>query len=167
MKWFWETLKLILYGPPPLLPEERIRLVRIRTAPVRCFVCCQPLLDGDEAVAFDGAHSHIACAVHQPFVAYWDEHAWVAGTSRYNCVTQGPTLEETVDRLARTLRSEMVLSRKMGNTRPFQIDFPGKEPLKAFLPDGTETEYVPEVEPDRLLRYRGWVRIPSIKEMLS
>lgn len=148
-------------------PAPSPKLVRVKIARYRCFVCCQPIEDGAEAVSFDDHLSHISCSIHHRFVAFWDESAWVVGASAYNCVVQGPTLEEAVERLARTLRSETILARERGSLKPYYIDGPGKEPDPKYLTIEGDIEFDPDVEPNQDHRYTGWVRVPSIKEMLS
>lgn len=92
---------------------------------------------------------------HFEFVAFWDQCAWVAGVTDYNCVVQGQTLARAVENLKYSLRLDVQLALNEGKC-PFIIDCDSKLPLDSFtsasgaqpLPRGRE-------EPRKGVRYRG------------
>lgn len=92
---------------------------------------------------------------HFEFVAFWDQVAWVAGTTTYNAVSQGQTLARAVENLKYSLQLDAQFALNEGK-QPFIIDYDGKKPLDSFtrtggaqpMPRGRE-------EPRKGTRYRG------------
>ncbi len=87
------------------------------------------------------------------FVAFWDTGAWVAGTTAYNSVAQGDTLEHAVRNLKQTLWLDAVWSQTDGR-KPFSVDQPGLEPMDSFS-NVQDTLSVTYKDPSKEERYHG------------
>lgn len=108
---------------------------------------------------------------HFEFVAFWDQCAWVAGVTDYNCVAQGQTLARAVENLKYSLQLDAQLALNEGKC-PFTIDYDGMLPLDSFENTyGTQPVPRGREEPRKGVRYRGsldvaWgnVEVKSLRE---
>ena len=90
------------------------------------------------------------------YVAFWDEVAWVAGTTGYNDVQQGQTLVEAVDRLRFSLYLHAVWA---GNDRrPFAVIDETRAPMDSFRNSEGAITCEPGQE-QQGVRYRGYVEV--------
>lgn len=93
------------------------------------------------------------------FLAFWDQCGWVAGTTSYNAVAQGQSLNRAVENLKYSLQLDVQFALNEGK-QPFVIDYDGKRPLDSFtrtggaqpLPRGRE-------EPKKGTKYRGFLDV--------
>lgn len=86
------------------------------------------------------------------YVAFWDEVAWVAGTTTFNQVAQGSSLSEAIESLKTCLRVVAVWDQSRG-VRPFEVKGLAETPLDSFA---KAAGCVPVVErPVKGKRYMG------------
>jgi hypothetical protein len=92
-----------------------------------------------------------------PYVIFWDRSAWVAGTTQHSVAAQGPDFRTTVDRLRKTIYSELSLCRYKGRKLGG-----GMEPMAVFKERGNEVPFLNGAsEPDKSRRYKGSLTIEN------
>src|SRR5581483_1096311 len=77
------------------------------------------------------AHKRVMRSKTLEYVAFWSEIAWVAGTTTFNIVSQGDTLEQAVESLAYSLQMNALWDQSNGDD-PLTRRDSSTEPLDDF-----------------------------------
>jgi len=99
------------------------------------------------------------------YVAFWGDIAWVAGTTCFDCVCQGATVEQAVQRLSHSLYAEAMYAVKEGRV-PFDSEH--RKPVEKFSSiEGAIPTPDPSAQFSKTARYTGSFEVTWKEPTLS